>query len=85
MFGYKFVGIRENKNNIFYIDGINISGKTWFSTGKCITVQDEKSKEYFIISEYYLKISEKQKLYFAAGYTNEHKEAIYARFNNGVN
>lgn len=85
MYHYKFIGFRKNKSDIFYIDGVNISDKTWFSTGRCVTVKGNKNNDYHLASEYYAKIEDKQKLYFAVLNTEENKEAIYIRVSNGVN
>ena len=43
MYCYEFIGFRKNKGEIFYIDGVNISDKTWFNTGKCVTGKGNNS------------------------------------------
>lgn len=82
---YEFVGYRRDINSTFYINGVNISNKTWYLTGKCVTVKDLNGEDYYFASEYYLKLDSANRLYFAVAKTNENKEAIYVKIKDGVN
>ncbi len=79
MHNYKFVGIRENTNEAFYIDGVNISSKEWYSTGVCVAIYCEKDKNSYVFSEYYVKKSTNEKMIFVAGKLKNSGEAFYKK------
>ncbi len=79
VYKYDFLGSRTDKNKPFYIDGINVSTKQWYTTGNCVTVFDIKSNHEYIFSEYYIYKDDTSKVIFAAGALINGKEAFYIR------
>jgi hypothetical protein len=76
---FNFVGFRDDKQDVFCIDGTDVSSMQWNSLGECVTVADPRTNKPYTFTVYSIKREFGDDLIFACGEFLNGREAFFIK------